>query len=135
MFITGRRGVVIRLLRCSQLLGRKGRQSDRISGFYDLEGINRMIGGFGMRSLQVLLKPLAIGGFCAALIASAPGLIHAAPEAGGWGPLIGGYNRTGQRLFRELAKTSGNVVLSPYSIGTAMAMAQAGARGETQAEM
>jgi serpin B len=94
-----------------------------------------MIGGFGMRSLQILLKPLVIGGFCAALVASAPGLIHAAPETGGWGPLIGGYNRTGQRLFRELAKTPGNVVLSPYSIGTAMAMALAGARGETQAEM
>jgi serpin B len=88
-----------------------------------------------MRSPQTLVKPLVIGGLCAALIAFAPSFIQAAPEAGGWGPLIRGYNRTGQRLFQWLAKTPGNIVLSPYSIGTAMAMALAGARGETEAEM
>ena len=83
----------------------------------------------------LVFKALTVGGLCAALVASAPGLIQAAPEAGGWGPLIGGYNRTGQRLFQALAKTPGNVVLSPYSVGTAMAMALVGARGETEAEM
>jgi len=89
-----------------------------------------------MRRLQVLVvQTLAIGGICAALVASSPGLILAAPKAGGWGPLIGGYNRTGQRLFRALAETPGNIVLSPYSVGTAMAMAMVGARGETEAEM
>ncbi len=88
-----------------------------------------------MRSPQPLVKPLVIGGLCAVLIASAPSFIQAAPETGGWGPLIRGYNRTGQRLFQSLAKTPGNIVLSPYSIGTAMAMALAGARGETEAEM
>jgi serpin B len=80
-------------------------------------------------------QALAVGALCAALVASGPGLIQAAPETGGWGPLIGGYNRTGQRLFQTLAKVPGNVVLSPYSVGTAMAMALVGARGETEAEM
>jgi leukocyte elastase inhibitor len=88
-----------------------------------------------MRSLQALVKPLVIGGLCTALIVSAPSFLQAAPETGGWGPLIRGYNRTGQRLFQSLAKTPGNIVLSPYSVGTAMAMALVGARGETEAEM
>jgi serpin B len=90
-----------------------------------------------MRSLQALVvQASAIGGLCAALVAaSAPGLIQAAPESGGWVPLIAGYNRTGQRLFQALAETPGNIVLSPYSVGTAMAMALVGTRGETEAEM
>ncbi len=89
-----------------------------------------------MRSPQALVLPaLTIGGLCAALVASMPGLTKAVPEAGGWAPLISGYNRTGQRLFRALAEAPGNIVLSPYSVGTAMAMALAGARGETEAEM
>src|SRR5438552_4138053 len=45
------------------------------------------------------------------------------------------YNVSGQQLFRELAATPGNIVLSPYSIGSAMAMALAGARGATETEM
>lgn len=45
------------------------------------------------------------------------------------------YNETGRALFRELAGPDGNVVMSPYSIGTAMAMATAGARGATLQEM
>jgi serpin B len=90
-----------------------------------------------MCSLQALVLPaLAIGGLCTALAAaSAPGLVQAAPEAGGWKPLIGAYNRTGQRLFQALAEAPGNIVLSPYSVGTAMTMALVGARGETEAEM
>jgi serpin B len=49
--------------------------------------------------------------------------------------LIAAYNDTGQRLFRRLAAAPGNIVLSPYSIGTAMAMALAGAQGANAAEM
>lgn len=45
------------------------------------------------------------------------------------------YNRSGHELFQALSATPGNVVLSPFSIGTAMAMVLAGARGETEAEM
>ena len=45
------------------------------------------------------------------------------------------YNASGQALFKEFAAGPGNIVFSPYSIGTAMAMALAGARGETEREM
>ena len=45
------------------------------------------------------------------------------------------YNASGQALFQELARTPGNIVISPYSIGAAMAMARAGARGETERQM
>lgn len=45
------------------------------------------------------------------------------------------YNASAQRLFQEFAATPGNVVFSPYSIGTAMAMALTGARGDTASEM
>jgi serpin B len=51
------------------------------------------------------------------------------------GALVEAYNASGRQLFARLAAAPGNVVLSPYSIGTAMAMALAGARGETAAEM
>jgi serpin B len=43
------------------------------------------------------------------------------------------YNASGEGLFKQFPP--GNVVFSPYSIGTAMAMALAGARGETEREM
>jgi serpin B len=49
--------------------------------------------------------------------------------------LTAAYNASGQALFRELATKPGNIVLSPYSIGSAMAMARAGARGETETQM
>jgi serpin B len=45
------------------------------------------------------------------------------------------YNTTAQQLFTTLAATPGNVVFSPYSIGTAMSMALVGARGDTASEM
>ena len=45
------------------------------------------------------------------------------------------YNASGQMLFRQMAGASGNLVFSPYSIGTAMAMVLAGARGDTEREM
>jgi serpin B len=49
--------------------------------------------------------------------------------------VIRGYNTTALQLYRELGKEPGNFVISPYGIGTTMAMALAGARGETEAEM
>jgi serpin B len=45
------------------------------------------------------------------------------------------YNGSGQQLFKELSATEGSLVFSPYSIGTAMAMALAGARGATERQM
>lgn len=59
------------------------------------------------------------------------------------------YNVSGQDLFAQVASAgggrpqlaselppgAGNIVFSPYSIGTVMALAMSGARGETEAEM
>lgn len=50
-------------------------------------------------------------------------------------PLAEAYNKTGIELFSALAAKPGNVLLSPYSIGSLMAMAAAGAKGTTEAEM
>ena len=49
--------------------------------------------------------------------------------------LAKGYNATGQQLFTQLAAGRGNIVFSPYSVGAAMSMALAGARGDTASEM
>jgi serpin B len=49
--------------------------------------------------------------------------------------LTAAYRDTGQALFARFAAAPGNIVFSPYSIGTAMAMAFAGAGGDTEAEM
>ena len=45
------------------------------------------------------------------------------------------YNASGQDLSKSFSATPGNIVFSPYSIGTAMAMVLAGARGETEQQM
>jgi serpin B len=45
------------------------------------------------------------------------------------------YDASGHDLFKAFGAAPGNIVFSPYSIGTAMAMALAGARGETASEM
>lgn len=49
--------------------------------------------------------------------------------------VVKAYNRTGFDLFAKLAANPGNLVISPYSVGTAMAMTSVGARGETEKEM
>src|ERR1044071_3677391 len=47
-----------------------------------------------------------------------------------------GLNSFSTSLYERVAKGStGNVVLSPFNVGTALAMALVGARGETAAEM
>lgn len=82
-----------------------------------------------MRALSVF----TIGGVCAALLASP--LLAQVPDKAGRAAVVEGYNRTGLRLFQALDQGSGNIVLSPYSVGSAMAMALAGARGETATQM
>lgn len=49
--------------------------------------------------------------------------------------LVAAYNASGVALFKEFSFKPGNIVFSPYSIGTAMAMVLAGARGSTESEM
>lgn len=79
------------------------------------------------------LRLRTIGRWYVAAIVAA--IVSVALAASGWGPLIDAFNGTGQRLFQAFAKEPGNVVISPYSIGTAMAMVLAGARGDNAAEM
>jgi serpin B len=57
----------------------------------------------------------------------------AAQDTGQARLLTEAYNASGEGLFKQFPP--GNVVFSPYSIGSAMAMALAGARGETEREM
>jgi serpin B len=60
---------------------------------------------------------------------------HAQAHAAEAPPLIKAYNQSGLDLFKIFAGQPGNIVFSPYSIGSAMAMVLSGARGETQADM
>jgi len=51
-------------------------------------------------------------------------------------PVVEGNNQFATDLYAELGKEEGgNLLMSPYSISTALAMTYAGARGETEAEM
>jgi serpin B len=45
------------------------------------------------------------------------------------------YNATGRSLFQSVAAKPGAIVMSPYSLGGAMAMALSGARGATEVEI
>ncbi len=49
--------------------------------------------------------------------------------------VVRGNNEFAFDLYRRLARKEGNLVFSPYSISTALAMTYAGARGETADEM
>jgi len=48
---------------------------------------------------------------------------------------VNANNSTGVDLYYKLNSKKGNIVISPYSIGTAMSMALAGAEGTTETEM
>jgi serpin B len=50
-------------------------------------------------------------------------------------PLAAAHNASGQMLLRQFGDKPGNIVFSPHSVGTAMDMTLAGARGATQAQM
>jgi serpin B len=72
----------------------------------------------------------------AALLAMlAAGLVPAARAAEPVRALTAAYNASGHDLFTAFTAAPGNVVFSPYSVGTAMAMALSGARRETEREM
>jgi serpin B len=49
--------------------------------------------------------------------------------------LTSAYHASAHDLFTTFVGSPGNIVFSPYSIGTAMAMVLSGARGETASEM
>jgi serpin B len=68
---------------------------------------------------------VALAGFYGPALSQAP----ASPKPEG--ALVAAYNATGERLFQDLAREPGNIVLSPYSIGSALSMVLAGARRQT----
>jgi serine protease inhibitor len=82
-------------------------------------------GMFMMRSLA-----LACAGLIAALAAE-QGIAAAADLPG----LVQGNTAFAFRLYGELRGQSGNLVFSPYSVSSALAMTRAGARGETARQM
>ena len=68
------------------------------------------------------------------MVALAPPLT-AIPAAAAENPLVRAYNQSGLELLKIFADKPGNIVLSPYSIGSALAMTASGARGDTPVEM
>jgi serpin B len=50
-------------------------------------------------------------------------------------PVVAGNNKFALELYAKLQSQQGNLFLSPYSISTALAMAYAGARGQTEKQM
>ena len=78
-----------------------------------------------------------VGG--AALLAAVPlGQAQEEPKVPANGDLkvlVQGNNAFAFDLYRQLSKREGNLIFSPYSISTALAMTYAGARGKTAEEM
>src|ERR1700736_1442993 len=73
-----------------------------------------------------------VGFAFAALLSTLAPAARAAEEAR---TLTAAYDASAHDLFTTFAANPGNIVFSPYSVGTAMAMVLSGARGETAAEM
>jgi serpin B len=80
-----------------------------------------------------------VGSWLMAMLAlAAPQILAPPARADDTAPLralTAAYDASGHDLFTTFTATPGNVVFSPYSIGTAMAMALAGARHDTASEM
>lgn len=91
--------------------------------------------------MNVAQRTASIGVMLACGIAAAASPAHAQesqgrrPASASVASLTSAYNSSGQQLYASFAPVPGNIVFSPYSVGTAMAMALAGARGDTAAEM
>src|SRR4029453_2959598 len=98
-----------------------------------IHGVARRIGGYGAgmrRGRMNLSRREAVATMVAAALMPSRALARDGTRA-----LTDAYNACGQDLFRSFAAKPGNIVFSPYSIGTAMAMVLAGARGETEQQM
>ncbi len=81
---------------------------------------------------RTIVLPAALGAMLTGF-AVLPAVAEADEETG---RLAEAYNEDGVALFDALATdTHGNLVVSPFSIGTALTMAYAGARGSTATEM
>ena len=83
-----------------------------------------------MRRPLMLVTVLATA---ATLNAAPPRTTSIAGEAAS--PVVAGNTAFGLDLYTRLAGDKGNLIVSPYSISTALAMTYAGARGQTADEM
>jgi serpin B len=63
------------------------------------------------------------------------GLVGGNARAGDAATVFADQGAMGEALFQELAAGSGNLVISPFSLGSALDMTLAGARGDTEKEM
>jgi serine protease inhibitor len=78
---------------------------------------------------------LAVSAIAALAVTAAPPHRAAAQHSLPMWMLTGAYNASARELIGHLASPDGNIVLSPYAIGSVMSMALAGARGDTAREM
>jgi serpin B len=78
--------------------------------------------------------PLNFAKFCVVVIAVVA-LQSRASEGTEMNALVEGNTTFALRLYGQLRPTQGNLVLSPYSISSALAMTYAGARGNTARQM
>ena len=94
--------------------------------------------GKKMRTFLRVITRSLFGAWCIAVVmVGAPSVFlpSNASARGSNRDLAQAYNASGQQLFQRFSAAPGNVAFSPYSIGTVMAMALAGARGPTETEM
>ena len=87
------------------------------------------------RTLMRRTANLAAACVISILLAPHSGLAQGNTQPNAERAVTDAYNASGQDLFKQFSAAQGNIVFSPYSIGTAMAMALAGARGNTEKEM
>jgi serpin B len=83
----------------------------------------------------VLLVGLGIGVYRLRTRTPVAGQHVVQPPTADEAQVVAAYNQMALQLYAQLRRKPGNLVISPCSIGTAMAMVHSGARGETASEM
>src|ERR1041385_1229755 len=81
-----------------------------------------------MRMMRILGKPIPIISMFSLLLGSPP-------DARSAQTVVDGNTAFALELYGQLKSSPGNLFFSPYSISTALAMAYAGARGDTEKQM
>jgi serpin B len=100
--------------------------------------VARRVPAYGARVAKAGMPVLSIiraicAGLAAMMAVAVANAAPATPEPDN--KLAASFNVSGLDLFAHLAGKPGNIVMSPYSAGLAMAMIFAGAGGETNAEL